>query len=44
MWDAELFEAALGIKSPWFIERIEFDADGKRLDVHINFERGSTFP
>lgn len=44
MWNAELFEAALGIKSPWFIERIEFDADEKRLDVYINFERGSTFP
>jgi transposase len=44
MWDAELFEAALGIKSPWFIERIEFDVEGKKLDVHINFERGSAFP
>jgi len=42
--DTELFEAALGIQTPWIIERIEFDADEKRLDVHINFERGSVFP
>jgi transposase len=44
MFDTELFEAALGIQSPWFIERIEFDVEGKRLDVHLNFKRGSSFP
>lgn len=44
MFDAELFEAALGIQAPWFIERIEFDVDGKRLDVYLDFERGSSFP
>ena len=42
--DIGLFDAALGIQSPWFIQKIEFDADGKRLDVHINFKRGSAFP
>ena len=42
--DIGLFEAALGINKPWFIEKIEFDAEGKRLDIHINFERGSAFP
>jgi transposase len=42
--DIKIFEAALGICSPWFIERIEFDADAKRLDVHLDFERGSAFP
>ncbi len=42
--DIGLFEAALGMQPPWFIERIEFDADAKRLDIHIDFERGSAFP
>ncbi len=42
--DIKIFEAALGICSPWFIERIEFDVDAKRLDVHLDFERGSVFP
>ncbi len=44
MLDAELFEAALGIQSPWFIDRIEFDVDGKKFDVYLDFERGSVFP
>ena len=42
--DIGLFEAALGINKPWFIVKIEFDAEGKKLDIHINFERGSAFP
>ncbi len=39
-----LFEAALSINKPWYIDRIEFDAEKKRLDVFIDFERGATFP
>ncbi|MCP4913505.1 MAG: ISL3 family transposase [Oligoflexia bacterium] len=38
-----LFEAALSIEKPWFIKNVEFDPEKKRLDVHIDFERGSTF-
>lgn len=38
-----LFEAALSVKAPWFIKKIEFDADGQRLDIYIDFKRGSTF-
>ena len=44
MFDHKLFEAALGITSPWYIENIEFDIDGKRLDIYLNFNRGSVFP
>lgn len=39
----ELFEKALGITPPWFVERIEFNQDEKRLDIYINFKRGSKF-
>ena len=39
----KLFQQALGIDSPWFIKSIEFESEGKRLDIHIDFKRGSTF-
>lgn len=39
----ELFQQALGIESPWFIKSIEFEAANKRLDIHVDFKRGSTF-
>jgi transposase len=39
----KLFESALGISSPWYIDGIDFDVDGKILNIHVNFERGATF-
>ena len=39
----KLFEQALGIEWPWYVERTEFDAEDRRLDVHLNFEVGGTF-
>lgn len=39
----KVFEAALGVESPWFIETTTFDAEKKRLDIGINFKRGSRF-
>jgi len=39
----ELFQQALGIESPWFIKSIEFEASSKRLDIYVDFKRGSTF-
>ena len=39
-----IFAAALGIQAPWFINTVKFDAANKRLDIHIDFKRGSTFP
>ena len=41
--DIHILQEALGIVSPWFIERTEFDAQSGRLDIHINFVRGSVF-
>ena len=43
MRDTELFEAALGLSSPWVVLRSEFDPDQKQLDLHIGFARGSRF-
>lgn len=39
----QLFEVALNIKEPWYINDIQFDSAKKRLDVHIDFRRGSVF-
>ncbi len=38
-----LFEAALSVTSPWFIDKIQFEVEKKRLDIFINFERGAVF-
>jgi len=38
-----LFEQALGVKEPWYIEKIEFSQEEKRLDVWIKFKEGSKF-
>ena len=38
-----LFEAALSIKEPWYIKDIKFDVNLKRLDIYIDFKRGSLF-
>ena len=37
----DLFQQALGIGSPWHIKSIEFNADNKRLDIHVDFKRGA---
>ena len=38
-----LFEQALSIKTPWFIEKIDFDEKKKRLDIFVAFTKGSVF-
>jgi len=38
-----IFEKALGVENPWFIEKTTFEAERKRLDIWINFKRGSWF-
>ena len=43
MLTKNLFELALNVQKPWYIEDIKFDADKKRLDIHINFNQGATF-
>jgi hypothetical protein len=39
----ELFQQALHINAPWLIKSIDFNAEEKRLDIQIDFKRGSTF-
>ena len=39
----QLFEAALGFKSPWFVQAVAFDASQRRLTVGIDFAPGSRF-
>jgi hypothetical protein len=38
-----IFTAALGVESPWFVESVVFDAEQKRLDIRLDFKRGSKF-
>lgn len=40
---AKLFEAALGIVSPWYINGVEFDTGKKMLSIAIDFVAGSRF-
>lgn len=39
----ELFQLALHIKDPWFISDLQFDEHTKRLDIHVDFTKGSAF-
>ncbi len=39
----KVFQKALGIESPWYIKEIEFQASSNRLDVYIDFIKGSKF-
>ena len=39
----DLFAQALRIEKPWFIERMEFDPEKGKLDIWIDFARGSLF-
>lgn len=38
-----LFEQALSLSSPWFISNMDFDESRGRLDIHLDFVRGSHF-
>lgn len=44
MKDTELFQLALGLAPPWKVVSCEFNLEKKRLDIEIDFPRGSTFP
>ena len=43
MFTQQLFEVALNIQDPWYIKDIQFDVENKRLDIHIDFHKGSVF-
>jgi len=39
----DLFQLALNITDPWFVSDIKFNVESKKLDVYIDFKKGSTF-
>lgn len=43
MHETELFQLALGLALPWTVVHSAFDEKKSRLDIHINFPRGSLF-
>ena len=40
----ELFAAALGVETPWYVKDVTFDAGKRLLIVAIDFKKGSRFP
>jgi transposase len=44
MKEEALFSLALGITPPWEVTTVTFSKEEKRLDITIDFARGSTFP
>ena len=43
MNNSQLFEVALNIEKPWYIDKIVFDEESKRLDIYVDFNKGSKF-
>ncbi|MCK5368456.1 MAG: ISL3 family transposase [Cyclobacteriaceae bacterium] len=43
MLTKQLFKTALNVQDPWFIKDIQFDLEKKRLDIYIDFHKGSLF-
>jgi transposase len=39
----QLFTMALGLEKPWYVEQIEFDPKEQRIDLYLDFKRGSKF-
>ncbi len=39
----ELFQMALNVTEPWFVSDLKFDVESKRLDVYLDFKKGSVF-
>lgn len=43
MIETDLFQMALGLASPWIVENLEFSDEKSRLDITLNFPKGSKF-
>jgi hypothetical protein len=44
MRDTTLLQLALALTPPWTVSRSDFDAEGHRLDIEIDFPRQSLCP
>ena len=40
---SNLFFQALNLSNPWKVVRVNFSREEKRLDIYLDFERGSKF-
>ena len=40
----ELFKTALGLQPPWEVASLDFDLSKRRLDIRVDFQKGSSFP
>jgi len=43
MSENELFQAALGLLPPWLVDHCTFTVESGRLDLYLDFPRGSSF-
>ncbi|MEA3506243.1 MAG: helix-turn-helix domain-containing protein [Elusimicrobiota bacterium] len=43
MKDTKLLEKALGLSKPWKVVKVNFNAEKKRLDIHLDFSKGGKF-
>jgi transposase len=43
MMTSQLFQAALGIKSPWCVQGVEFDETKRQLTIQVDFAAGTRF-
>lgn len=39
----QLFEAALGVSTPWYVRETIFDAEARTLTIRVDFRSGSRF-
>jgi transposase len=39
----QLFSQALGIVDPWYIKSVNFNSASKKLDIEVDFKKGSVF-
>jgi hypothetical protein len=44
MEDKELLQIALGLSSPWFVKDIDLNTSKKRMDIYLDFTKGTKFP
>jgi transposase len=43
MEDTDLIQMALGITPPWFVNKLNLDTSKKRMDIYLEFTKGSKF-
>ena len=44
MKDLDIFQAALGLGEEWTVVKTEFNPQGRRLDIYLDFHPGTQFP